>query len=185
MFQLRVNEGVELRQFELADAEPCFESVDRNRASLREWLPWVDRTHSPADILDFLRKRAIPQYQARNGPSCGIWVGGQFAGSLGCHPIDWPNRSCALGYWLDERFRGRGLMTDCCAAFTDYLFRELKLHRIAVRCATGNHRSCAIPQRLGFRQEGIELEAEWVGGRWVDLLNWGILEHEWRRSASR
>ena len=84
----------------------------------------------------------------------------------------------------DSRFRSRGLMTQCVAALLRYLFEELKLHRVTIRCATGNKRSCAIPERLGFRQEGVELEAEWVGGRWVDLLNWGILEQEWRQSSS-
>ena len=76
------------------------------------------------------------------------------------------------------RFARRGVMTKCCAALLRYLFEELKLHRVCIRCGTGNTRSCAIPQRLGFRYEGLELEAEWVGGRWVDLVNWAILEGE-------
>jgi ribosomal-protein-serine acetyltransferase len=183
MFRLAVTPEIELRQLEPADAEACFETVARNRASLREWLPWVDRTHSAEDIRDYIRKVAIPQRENNQGPNCGIWVRWEYAGGLGCHPIDWGNRACSLGYWLDGRFRGRGLMTQCVTALLRYLFEELKLHRVTIRCATGNNRSCAIPERLGFRQEGVELEAEWVGGRWVDLVNWGILEQEWRRSV--
>jgi ribosomal-protein-serine acetyltransferase len=71
-------------------------------------------------------------------------------------------------------------MTQCCAAMLDYLFHEAKLHRVCIRCATGNTRSCAIPERLGFRREGLEREAELLGDRWVDLWNWAVLEDEWR-----
>jgi ribosomal-protein-serine acetyltransferase len=183
MFQLAVAPEIEIRLWALADADACFEAVDRNRASLREWLPWADRTHSAEDSRHYIRTVAIPQYEAKQGPNCGIWVAGNLAGAIGCHPIDWANRSCALGYWLDVKVRSRGVMTQCCAALLRYLFEELKLHRVCIRCATGNMRSCAIPQRLWFRREGVELEAEWVGGRWVDLVNWAILEDEWRQSV--
>lgn len=180
MFRLAVSADIELRQWELADADAGFEAVQRNRASLREWLPWVDRTHSATDIRDYIRKVVIPQRENNQGPNCSIWFARQFAGGLGCHPIDWGNRTCSLGYWLDGRFRGRGVMTQSVKALMRYLFEGLTLHRVTIRCATGNTRSCAIPARLGFRQEGVELEAEWVAGRWVDLLNWGMLEQEWR-----
>lgn len=180
MFRLAVSPEIEMRQWDFEDAEVCFESVERNRPSLREWLPWVDRTHSAEDIRDYIRKVVIPQSQANQGPICGIWCAGEFAGGLGCHPIDWANRSCALGYWLDANFRGHGVMTRCCAALIRYLFEESKLHRVCIRCATKNTASCVIPQRLGFRREGVELEAEWVAGRWVDLLNWALLESEWQ-----
>jgi ribosomal-protein-serine acetyltransferase len=183
MFQIAVAAEIEIRQWTLADAEACFETVARNRASLREWLPWVDRTHSAEDIRHYIRTVAIPQYEGNQGPICGIWVAGKLAGGIGCHAIDWANRSCALGYWLDAEVRSRGVMTKCCAALVRYLFEKLRLHRVCIRCATGNTRSCAIPKRLGFRYEGLELEAEWVGDRWVDLLNWAILEDEWRQSV--
>jgi ribosomal-protein-serine acetyltransferase len=181
MFQLAVAPEIEVRQWTLADADACFEAVARNRESLREWLPWVDKTHSAEDVRHYIRTVAIPQYQANQGPNCGIWYGGKLAGGIGCHAIDWANRSCAFGYWLDAAVRSRGVMTQCCAALLRYLFEELKLHRVCIRCATGNTRSCAIPQRLGFRREGVELEAEWVNGQWVDLVNWAILEDEWRQ----
>ena len=45
-------------------------------------------------------------------------------------------------------------MTKTCSYLITYLFEELKLNRIEIRCAETNRRSCAIPERLGFRLEG-------------------------------
>ncbi len=180
MFRLAVTPRIELRLWDLGDAEICFEAVERNRGSLAEWLPWVDRTQSPEDIRNYIRTIVIPQFEANQGPNCSVWFAGEFAGGIGCHAIDWANRSCSVGYWLDGKFRGQGLMTQCCAGMLNYLFGELKLHRVSIRCAPGNTRSCAIPERLGFRREGLERDAEWVGGRWVDLWMWAIIESEWR-----
>jgi ribosomal-protein-serine acetyltransferase len=183
MFQLAVGPEIKIRQWTLDDADACFEVVARNRDSLREWLPWVDATHTAEDTRRYMRTVAIPQYEANQGPNCGVWVAGNLAGSIGCHAIDWANRTCSIGYWLDAGVRSRGVMTQCCAALLRYLFEELKLHRVSIRCATGNARSCAIPQRLGFRREGLALQAQWVAGRWLDLVDWAILEDEWRGLA--
>src|ERR1035441_2165888 len=50
MFSRRVAPGIEIRFFEINDAEPIFAVVERNRAYLREWLPWGDFTASPYDL---------------------------------------------------------------------------------------------------------------------------------------
>jgi ribosomal-protein-serine acetyltransferase len=60
-----------------------------------------------------------------------------------------------------------------------YLFGELDLHRVVIQCGTENHRSCAIPQRLGFTKEGVLRQAQWVSGRWIDLNVWSLLRSEW------
>jgi ribosomal-protein-serine acetyltransferase len=62
----------------------------------------------------------------------------------------------------------------------EYLFDEVGLHRVEIRCGTGNTRSRAIPQRLGFHHEGILRDAEWVNDRWLDLDVWSMLEQDWR-----
>ena len=182
MFRRTVAPGIEMRQFEPGDAETVFAVVDRNREHLRQWLPWVDGSHSPEDVRQFI-VRVQAQFEADQGPNAGIWVDGVFAGNVGCHPIDWANRSCSLGYWIDAAQQGKGAITRCCAAMLDYLFEELGLHRVEIRCGTGNTRSCAIPERLGFTREGLLREAEWVNDRWLDLLVWGMLEVEWRAAA--
>jgi ribosomal-protein-serine acetyltransferase len=52
---------------------------------------------------------------------------------------------------------------------------------VEIRCGTGNRKSCAIPERLGFQREGVAREADWVSGRWVDLVIWSMLEDEWKK----
>jgi ribosomal-protein-serine acetyltransferase len=56
----------------------------------------------------------------------------------------------------------------------------LGLHRVTIHCGVENARSCAIPERLGFTREGITRDGEWVNDRWLDLVAWGMLEHDWR-----
>jgi ribosomal-protein-serine acetyltransferase len=179
MFRLRVDAGIQLKLLETSEAKALYTLADRNRERLRKWLPWVDQTRSPEDVRMFIL-RVLEQYHSNLGPQAGVWVDGVLCGTVGCHPIDWPNRNCSVGYWLDAAQEGKGVITRCCAALADYAFDELKLHRLEIRCGTGNLRSCAIPQRLGFTREGIAREAEWVSGRWVDLVVWSLLEEDWR-----
>ena len=181
MFTRRIAPDLEIRLLEPSDAEAVFALAERDRDYLREWLPWVDRTLSAEDVRLFITGTVLPQWDDGRGPQCGIWVDDTLSGSIGCHPIDWQNRSCSLGYWIASGRQGRGIVTRCARAMVDYLFGELDLHRVVIQCGTGNLRSCAIPQRLGFTREGVAREAEWVGARWVDLVVWSILHHEWNR----
>jgi ribosomal-protein-serine acetyltransferase len=179
MFARTVAPGIEMRLFHLKDAEPVYAVVERNRAYLREWLPWVDFTASAEDIRRFI-VRVREQFESGRGPQCGIWIDGVLAGSVGCHPIDWANRNCSIGYWIEARFQGKGIMTRCCVNLIDYLFGDLALHRVTIQCGVQNRRSCAIPERLGFQREGLIRDGEWVNDRWVDLLSWGMLDRDWR-----
>jgi len=178
MFHRVVAPGLELRQFQLADAALLFSVVDRDRARLREWLPWVDRTHSPADIRLFI-EASLEQWNTGHGPNSGVWLDGALIGALGCHRFDLDNRNCSIGYWIEAGHQGQGIITRCAAALIDYLFSEAALHRVEIRCGTGNHRSCAVPQRLGFTREGVLNEAEWVNTRWIDLVVWSMLHRNW------
>ncbi len=152
------------------DAETLFATIDKNRAHLRPWLPWVDKSISAEQTREFIRN-SCDQY--------GIFVDGDLAGAIGLHKIDAANRNTSIGYWLEAGKQGRGVMTRACRAVVTYAFEQRRLHRIEIRCATGNVRSCAIPQRLGFTREGVIREAEWVNDGFLDLVIWGMLERDW------
>ena len=57
------------------------------------------------------------------------------------------------------------------------------LHRVEIRAAEDNLRSRAIPERLGFEQEGVLREAERVGERYHDLVVYGLMASEWQAAA--
>jgi ribosomal-protein-serine acetyltransferase len=176
---IKIDNDTELRVLSEQDAVPLFLLIEQNRAHLRAWLPWVDSTRTAGDELAFIRSLQV-QYAGNRGFACGIWYKGQVTGTISYHPIDWINRKVEIGYWLGAAFQGKGLMTKACKTLVAYAFDELRLNKVEIRCATNNIRSCAIPQRLGFTQEGIIRQGEWLYDHFVDLILYGMLAHEWR-----
>ncbi|QDT74786.1 GNAT family N-acetyltransferase [Lacipirellula limnantheis] len=169
-----VRGGVELRPLESCDAEALFLAIDANRAYLRRWLPWLDQTRSPSDVRAFIEQNVDARRDDR-ALQLGICVDGGLRGAIGIHLVDWNNRSTSIGYWLDASLRGQGIMTACCSHVVAHLFDKLDLHRIVIRCAVENHRSRAIPERLGFVQEGVLRDAEWLYDHFVNLATYSRL----------
>ena len=182
MFSHRLNETADLRLLEERHAEALHELGEHNVEHLRAWLPWVDSSRTLKDRKEFIRG-ALKQFAENNGFQAGVWYEGRLAGVVGHHAIDWQNRSTTLGYWLGKEFQGRGLMTLACGALVDHAFGELGLNRVSVACATQNTKSCAIPERLGFRREGIQRQAEWLYDHFVDHVIYAALAHDWQKRS--
>ncbi|HWP82210.1 MAG TPA: GNAT family protein [Bacteroidota bacterium] len=184
LLNISVDNEITLKVLEENDAEALYRHVDAHRAYMREWLPWVDSEQSPADTKRFIQL-VQQQYRQHEGLQTGIWYNGEIAGVIGYHRFDWPNRATSIGYWLSKEFQGHGIMTRSCRALVDYAFGELGLHRVEIRCAVGNLKSRAIPERLGFRVEGTAREAEWLYDHFVDLIVYAMLDYEWREKKKR
>jgi len=176
MFEYRVDEDLELRLVAQPHAAPLFEVIDRHRADLRTWLPWVDGSRSAEDIARFISS-ARQAFVDGKGVTCGIWHGGRVAGVIGL-TVDQANRSGEVGYWLDPRARGRGLMTRAVRAVVGHGFDGFGLNRIVILCATDNQASRAVPERLGFTLEGVLREAEWVNDHFNDLAVYAALRRD-------
>jgi ribosomal-protein-serine acetyltransferase len=172
------NLPAELRPIEDSDAEQLFALVDGNRQHLRQWLPWLDGNTSLADTVSFIRSAREQQLHNR-GFQAGIWYNRSMAGIIGYHPIDWQNRIVMIGYWLGEAFQGKGIMTESSRILVHYAFDEYQMNRVEIRCAEENARSRAIPERLGFVQEGRIGDGEWLYDHFVDLIVYRMLAREW------
>jgi ribosomal-protein-serine acetyltransferase len=179
-FFFHIDTETELRLFTEEDAEELFALIDCNRAHLRQWLPWVDYEVSTEDSREFI-EQSLDQYERNKGFQLGIYYRGRLAGVIGMHSVNWPNKKVEIGYWQGEQFQGRGLMTSACRTLIDYAFDRLQLNRVEILCATGNVRSCAIPQRLGFTREGVLRDGEWLYDHYVDLTIYGMLGREWSK----
>lgn len=155
-------------------AEEIFALTDRNRAFLRTWLPWLDETMSVEDTRSFLAHQ-LQRYAKGESLHVTIFHEDKVAGVAGFNSIDRDNRIGYIGYWLGEEFNGRGIMTavvrDLIAIGRDYY----SLQKIDIRCATGNKRSRAIPERLDFTHEGTLRRAERVYDEWYDHEVYALL----------
>jgi ribosomal-protein-serine acetyltransferase len=172
-----------LRQLRGADAEELYAVVDANREHLARWLPWA----AGQDLSGTRRFLAENEAQlARNaGFQAALVPDARIVGVAGFHAVDWNNRHTSIGYWLAEEAQGSGLMTAAVTTLIDLAFEGWGLHRIEIHAAPENHRSRAIPERLGFREEGLLRDAELVGGRWLDGVVYGLLEAEWEAGRSQ
>jgi ribosomal-protein-serine acetyltransferase len=178
MFSYPVNEEVELRLPEERHAEAFYQMVVDNMSHLHPWLPWARERYRFEETQAFIR-RNLRDLADGKGWAMGIWYRGQPAGFIAYNSIDWTNRTAEIGYWLAADAQGKGIMTSACRAMIDYAFGELRLNRVEIRCAVENHRSRAIPERLGFTKEGIHRQAEWLHDRHVDLVAYAMLAEEW------
>lgn len=48
-----------------------------------------------------------------------------------------------------------------------------------INVATKNFRSAAIPNRLGFKKEGVIRNYEFLNGEYLDRTIYGLLKNEW------
>ncbi len=183
MFTCPVDANLEMRLWEEHHTDELFTVVNANREHLARWLPWPDITKHPDDTRAFIR-RALEQFAHHDGFRAGIWFENRMVGGIGLHQINWNSRKTEIGYWLSENAQGKGIMTRSCRALVDYLFSELRLNRVEIRCATGNERSRAIPRRLGFKEEGILRQSHALRGVLVDHVINAMLAEEWKVSCS-
>lgn len=173
MLLLPVDEELDLFLLQEQHAEPLFAMVDVERERLRTWLPWVDRTRKADDVRAYIQD-SLRRFAEGTSMIVGIRYKGDIVGGSGLR-IDVANHRCEIGYWLAGAYEGRGIVTRTARALTAYAIRELGLHRIEIRCATGNLRSGAIPERLGFVYEGTFRESFLCNGEYQDIRIYSYL----------
>lgn len=178
MFQLKVDDEIEIRSLEESDTETVFALVDRNREHLRRWLIWVDRSSSPEVTRQFI-KDSKRSFENKEAMSAGIWFQRQLAGAIGVVHYDWFNRKLELGYWISTEHQGKGIVTRAVSAMIDDAFNNQGLNRVEIHCAKANIRSRAIPERLGFKQDGVMRQSSLLNDELVDKVIYSMLASEW------
>ena len=177
-FHLRIDDDLELRQRMPADAEELFALTDESRQHLRRWLPWLPICRTVEDTRFNIE---VTLRDADDGVGLALLIleHGKIVGVTGFNTICKDNRSGQIGYWLGQQHQGRGIMTRAVRALMQHGFDHLGLNRISISAAVGNLKSRAIPERLGFLQEGIAREVEWVNGRPLDHAVYAMTRNDW------
>jgi len=175
----QIDDDIRLRTFADGDAEVVFQTALRNRDHLIEFMHWMTPDYSISSAEEFIA-RSIKAVAAKSSLGFGIFRGQHFIGSIGFVQFDWAARKTEIGYWIDKLEEGKGIVTRSCERLIRYAFEDLNLNRIEIRCSTENVRSAAIPERLGFRKEGLLRQVELRNGRLHDFNVYGLLADDRR-----
>jgi len=128
------------------------EVIDTSRPHLATFLGWAI---VPASREDDLQRAADGEVRWREGRGAQyvICEDGQVRGMIGLHRRGGPDE-LEIGYWLAADATGRGIMTEACTMATTAAFRSAEINAVEITHDMNNHRSGAVPVRLGFRRVG-------------------------------
>lgn len=180
MFTLKVDDEIEIRPYILEDAEELSAIVRANCEHLQTFLQWAVPEYSTESAKEFIEQSQKASAEKKR-EGFGIFCSDKLIGSIGFNKFDWDGRKTEIGYWIAKDYSGKGIITRVCKTLINYAFYELKMNRVEIRCATENIRSSAIPERLGFKLEGVLRQALWRHAKLYDEAIYGLLKEEWRK----
>ena len=176
-------DGVTLRPLRLRDARAWRELRSHNATWLRPWegtLPPVAQRQAelPSSYGQMVRRQRAEAKAGRMLP-WAIEVDGELAGQVTVGAIAYGSlRGAYIGYWIDERRAGRGIMPTAVAMACDYCFDVLHLHRIEINIRPENAASLRVVEKLGLRCEGTSPGYLHIDGEWRDHLRFAVLDNE-------
>lgn len=163
-------ERIILKVRDLNQAAEMYELIDRNRDHLRPWFPWENTTKTVEDSKSFITL-ALEWWEKKSCFDYSIYEKSSdtLIGSFGLHSINWSKRTCAFGYWLDQRQEGKGYATEA-TLLGEKIAADLGFHRIIITCDRSNTRSQNIPRRLGYKKEALLVDEGVGSGKMRDTL---------------
>ena len=170
--------AVTIRPIRLRDAKPLERELLDNRGWLRKW-----EATNPTGPLSFDTRSSIRSLQANARAGFGlpfvIEIDGELAGQLNVSSITYGSLgSATIGYWVSEKFAGRGATPTAVALATDYCFLSAGLHRMEICIRPENEASLRVVEKLGFRYEGLRRRYIHINGDWRDHFCFALVVEE-------
>lgn len=88
------------------------------------------------------------------------------------------SRNCYIGYWLSKSQAGQGIMPISVALVLDFIFQELKLHRVEIAIRPENTASLRVVKKLKLELEGVRRSYIHINGDWRDHQVFVVVEDE-------
>src|SRR5690606_25907750 len=139
-----------------------------SRTWLQPWEATIPGGVSSFDMRVSIR-RLLQQHRDGTGYPFVMEYEGEVAGQLNVWGVSRGSLcSATIGYWVSERFAGRGVTPTAVALATDAAFTEYGLHRMEICIRPENSASLRVVQKLGFRYEGLRRRYIHIDGDWRD-----------------
>ena len=180
------HEDVELRPLRSRDAGEWSEVRIRNQNWLEQWegrspssppVTWRER-HSAAAFPGMLRHHRREARAGRMLP-LAVVVAGRLSGQVTVSNIvRGAYDGASVGYWVDRRVAGRGVMPTALALALDHCFGPVGLHRVEANVRPENAASLRVVEKLGMRREGLHERYLFIDEDWRDHVSYALLRED-------
>jgi ribosomal-protein-alanine N-acetyltransferase len=145
-------ERLVLRKLEKVDAEPLFYGLrnqpeflyytNKKKITLEEQLENFNSIEEKYENLEYYNWVIV------------LKETGDLVGMINFH-VENRNDSVEFNYAIDNRFWGRGIMTEALRAVTKFALEEMKVNRIQGGCVVENNASRRVIEKCGYEFEGV------------------------------
>lgn len=177
-----------LRPLKDSDFEPWNEVRVKSGEWLTQWEPLPpDGWGDPNGKRLFNSRCVAREQETRSGTAYafGVFIYSEFVGETNLSAIQrGPIQTATIGYWIDRKRAGNGLIPEAVASVFRFGFEDLGLHRIQIAIVPRNTASLRVVEKLGMREEGLAERYIEINGSWEDHKIFAITLEEWllRRS---
>jgi len=176
-----------LRCWNPQDAPLLKNAVQANVDHLLPWLPFA--RNEPEELQ--VKIERMRHWRSRFD-SDGDYVYGIFnaeesrvVGGTGLHKRV-GDQAFEIGYWIDQELINQGYATEVSAALVKTAFEIMGARRIEIHCDPLNHRSAAVPRKLGFIHEATLRERFPTSEiQWTDIMIWSIFAGDYPQSPAQ
>ncbi len=155
-------------------------TIYRNDPSISKYQSWSDYSYEDAVEL-FNTMKQVPF------ATIGHWFqlaiienkSQQLIGDLAVHFID--IEQIEIGFTIAPEFQQKGYASEALSAFLDYVFMQLRKHRVVATTDALNIASCRLLEKAGFRREAHFIENIFFKGSWGSEYQYALLRSEWNK----
>ena len=165
-----------LQPLQNTDAIALNQLINKNHDLLKEDFPITLMNNDSLRKTKIYIRQKWTQWQEDTHYSFGIWeqTSNKLIGHFTIKSLDYSIPKCELGYWLDEDYYGKGLMTEAVNIILVFCNSQLDMRKIFLRTMTTNIASQKVAEKCGFTKEGhLQKEHRTGNGDVVDIFYYG------------
>ncbi|MEM9951249.1 MAG: GNAT family protein [Chloroflexota bacterium] len=176
-FDYTIIPHITLRLYQPFQSSDKYRVLRQNQAEFSQWFWWASDSFTLAKERDIARKM-LKRYAKASAMAITIWQDNQLVGHASLS-IDSKNNGGSIGYWLDSKARGQGIITQTAHALMDTAFKQFGVERMKILAATHNTGSRAVAERIGMQLELQKQDETLIRGRFVNHIQYRLLRSEW------
>jgi len=145
--------AVQLRHWQVEDADAQARAIQESLDHLRPWMPWAAEEPKPREERVAMLEAWEAERRAGGDEYLAVWLDGELVGSCGLHRRLGPG-GLELGYWIHPAHLRRGLATEVARRLTELAFSDPSIERVEIHHDRANAASGGVPAKLGFELVG-------------------------------